>query len=202
MQCKPRVTRWLVKTCLCTGWVFCELPAFAESQFTSGPLANPVIVVAYPIRGSTGYQLQIYEQKPHGRLCWSQEKDRPESVKPLLMEFDFTGSCVRYVDSNGYSIRIGNRDMAREYRPAIQLIGGNLCLMAIPTANSNDIPKLHIGTGRLGSAGNAQKITFDNSWQLSRRIFLGKPVGHVYIENKQSLSLASSTSTNSRICKN
>lgn len=198
---KPFVTRCLLKTCLCSGSIFCAVPTFAEIRFSSHPIANPVIAVAYPVRGTTRYQLQIYEQKPNGRQCWSEERGRSDSVKPLLVEFDFTGSCARYIDGNGYSIRIGDRDMATEYRPTIQLAGASLCLMAVPSVNAKNNPKILIGIGKLGKAGKVQKITFENSWQISRRMFLEKPLGHVYIESKQSLALASNTSTQSRDCK-
>lgn len=201
MQRKPFVTRWLLKTCYCSGSIFCAVPTFAETRFSSHPIANPVIAVAYPVRGTTRYQLQIYEQKPNGRECWSEERDRSDSVKPLLMEFDFTRSCVRYIDSNSYSIRIDNRDRAREYRLKIQLAGANLCLMAFPAVNAKEYPKILIGIGKLGSAGKVQKITLEKSWQISRRMLLGRPLGHVYIESKQSLTLTSNTSTQSRICK-
>jgi hypothetical protein len=91
--------------------------------------------------------------------------------------------------------------MATEYRPTIQLAGANLCLMAVPTVNAKNNPKILIGIGKLGKAGKVQKITFENSWQISRRMFLERPLGHVYIESKQSLALASNTSTQSRDCK-
>lgn len=200
MQRDLSVIRWLPKICLCSGSIFFAVPNYAETPFSSHPIANPVIAVAYPIRGTTRYQLQIYEQKPNGRQCWSEESDGSGSVRPLLMEFDFTGSCDRYIDANGYSIRIGNRDMALEYRPTIQLIGANLCLMAVPAVNAKENPKILIGTGKLGRVGKVQKITLGKSWQVSRRLFFGKPLGHVYIENKQSIALASNTSTQSRIC--
>jgi len=116
------------------------------------------------------------------------------------MEFDFTGSCNRYIDTNGYSIRIGNHDMALEYRPEIQLIGANLCLMAVPAVNAKENPKILIGTGKLGRVGKVQKIMLGKSWQVSRRLIFGKPLGHVYVENKQSIALASKTSNQSRSC--
>lgn len=201
MQRKPFVTRCLLKTCLCLGSIIFSVPTFAETRFSSHPITNPVIAVAYPVRGTTRYQLQIYEQKPNGRQCWSEERGRLDLVKPLLMEFDFTGSCVRYIDGNGYCIRIGDRDMAREYRPTMQLAGANLCLMAVPTVNANHNPKILIGIGKLGKDGMVQKITFENSWQVSGLMFLGRSLGHVYIESKQSLALVSNASTQSRACK-
>ena len=42
----------------------------------------------------------------------------PTTVKPLLATFDFTGICGRYMDSNGYSVRIGGNGSAT---PAVML---------------------------------------------------------------------------------
>ena len=34
----------------------------------------------------------------------------------MLATFDFTGICNRYIDGNGYSLRIGGDDLGTRYR--------------------------------------------------------------------------------------
>ena len=75
------------------------------------------ILVAAPIP-SGGAQLNIYEQKKDTRPCFSREGNGPTTVKPLLATFDFTGICGRYMDSNGYSVRIGEIDYGSAMRCA------------------------------------------------------------------------------------
>ena len=68
------------------------------------------ILVAAPIGDGSSAQLNIYEQVRDRRPCFSREGTAPTVVKPLLVTFDFTGICSRYIDSNGYSVRVGTTD--------------------------------------------------------------------------------------------
>jgi len=195
MQHISKLNRQLQRACIYFASIIYVAPSHAEIQFSSHPITNPVIAVAYPILGTEGYQLQIYEQKPRGRRCWAEESDGSCLIRSKLLEFDFKGSCARYIDLNGYSIRIGNNQMAIVYRPVIQRVGVNLCLVAVPAKSTKENPKILIGTGKLGRVGRVQKIVLDKSWQITRRMFQGRPLGHVYIE-----SVASIASTQSLNC--
>ena len=56
-------------------------------------------------------QLNIYEQRSEKQPCFTVSGSAPAVVDPLLSTFDFTGICNRYIDGNGYSLRIGGDDL-------------------------------------------------------------------------------------------
>ena len=78
------------------------------SLFTASPVEQAnFILVAAPIGNGESSQLNIYEQRTNKRPCFAVTGAAPAIVDPLLATFDFTGICNRYIDGNGYSLRIG-----------------------------------------------------------------------------------------------
>ena len=67
------------------------------------------IAVAVPF-GNRQYNLMVIEQIAGKSQCWSESGSQPVTVEALLLNFDFSGSCRRATDSNGYSIRIDGQD--------------------------------------------------------------------------------------------
>jgi hypothetical protein len=56
----------------------------------------------------------------------------PAAVDPLLSSFDFTGVCNRYIDGNGYSLRLGGDDLGTRYRLTVVKTGSDIELLAAP----------------------------------------------------------------------
>ena len=135
--------------------------------------------VAIAIRRDFGPQLLILEQKTDTRQCWSESGDRPTLVDPLLLNFDFTGICGRATDSNGYSIRMANTDLALDYALSLQMSGGDMRLMGISRVDSN-APRLLIGK-TYGLANGMTKIILEPGWRFAKRSYQGKELGHIYI---------------------
>ena len=135
--------------------------------------------VAIAIRRDFGPQLLILEQKTDTRQCWSESGDRPTLVDPLLLNFDFTGICGRATDSNGYSIRMANTDLALDYALSLQMSGGDIRLMGISRIDSN-APRLLIGK-TYGLANGMTKIILEPGWRFAKRSYQGKELGHIYI---------------------
>lgn len=136
-------------------------------------------IVAAPIPGSGRSQLQIYEQLTPSRACFAIKGSAPATVDPLLVNFDFTGICQRYIDSNGYSLRIGNRDLATVYRLSMVREGGDTMLMALPTKPGVG-PEVVIGKTR-GDAEAFMKLELEPGWTIRRRSWQGRSLGHVYL---------------------
>ena len=90
-------------------------------------------MVAAPIGSSSRSQLNIYEQVNSRRPCFAVATGRPAVVNPLLSSFDFSGICGRYIDANGYSVRVGNTDLATVYRLSVVNQDSDTVLMALPT---------------------------------------------------------------------
>ena len=137
------------------------------------------ILVAAPIGNGERSQLNIYEQRSDKRPCFAVSGSAPERVDPLLSPFDFTGVCSRYIDGNGYSLRIGGDDLGTRYRLAVLKKGSDIELMALPTRNSSQPALLVARSG--GFADGFVKLNFEPGWKLMRRAYGEKVLGHIYV---------------------
>lgn len=137
------------------------------------------LVVAAPIGSSSRSQLNIYEQVNSRRPCFAVASGRPAVVNPLLSSFDFSGICGRYIDANGYSVRVGNTDLATVYRLSVVNQDSDTVLMALPTRPGAG-PEMVVGR-TLGSGSGFLKLELEPGWRLARRTFRGRSLGHVYL---------------------
>jgi hypothetical protein len=156
-------------------------PASAQSLFGAGEVdQSRFLLVAAPI-GSTGerFQLNIYEQLKATRPCFAVGEGKPAAVNPLLSTFDFTGICGRFIDANGYSLRIGGSDLATSYRLSVVKEGRDMLLVARPTTASAQGELVVARAG--GLASGFVKLELEPGWRLMRRQFGGRSLGHVYV---------------------
>ena len=136
-----------------------------------------VIAVAAPV-GEELYNLLVIEQIPGQRQCWSESGSKPITVEPLLLNFDFSQSCRRSTDSNGYSIRIEGQDYGLEYLLRVVKRNGELQLVGTPVANSE---QSEVVIGRTHGLGDSfLKIFLDPGWKVTKRTYEDKTLGHVY----------------------
>lgn len=159
------------------------LPALAQaSALFAAAEVDPqnFVLVAAPI-GTSGEkaQLNIYEQLKPLRACFEVGAGRPAPVNPLLATFDFTGICNRYIDANGYSVRVGGQDLATTYRLMVTRSGGDLLLLAFPTKAGAGPEMVVARTG--GNAAGFLKLELEPGWRLMRRQFGGRNLGHLYV---------------------
>jgi hypothetical protein len=138
------------------------------------------VLVAAPI-GTKGErsQLNIYEQIKATRPCFDVAPGSPAVVNPLLGTFDFTGICNRYIDANGYSVRVGNSDLATTYRLMVTRTSGDLLLVAFPT-KAGAGPEMVVARTR-GDGNGFLKLEMEPGWRLMRRQFGGRSLGHLYV---------------------
>jgi hypothetical protein len=168
---------------LAAGLVALAAPGLAQSAPSLFGMAEldgqRFILVAAPI-GSSGSrsQLNIYEQINSRRPCYAVAPGKPAVVTPLLTSFDFSGICGRYIDANGFSVRIGERDLANSYRLSVINGANDTLLMALPTSGGG--PELVVARTQ-GSGTGFLKLEFEPGWRLARRHFRGRSLGHVYI---------------------
>jgi hypothetical protein len=137
------------------------------------------LVVAAPIGSSSRSQLNIYEQINGRRPCYSVAPGRPAVVNPLLTGFDFSGICSRYIDANGYSVRVGSTDLATVYRLSVLSGAADTVLMALPTRPGAG-PEMVVGR-TFGSGTGFFKFELEPGWRLARRQFRGRSLGHLYL---------------------
>ena len=103
----------------------------------------------------------------------------PAVVDPLLSTFDFTGVCNRYIDGNGYSLRIGGDDLGTRYRLTVVNTGSEMELLAAPTRDRSQPTMLVARSG--GVASGFLKLSFEPGWSLRRRAYGTKGLGHIYV---------------------
>lgn len=154
--------------------------ARAQSLFQSVELDHQrFAVVAAPIGNGTRAQLNIYEQLNDRRPCFAVNGGLPAQVEPLLATFDFTGICGRYLDANGYSVRIGDSDLAPGYRLSVVRYPNDNVLLAVPTRTGIG-PELVVARTQGPGTGYLQ-LVLEPGWQLKRRAYNGRSLGHVYL---------------------
>jgi len=156
-------------------------PAAEASVFSAQPVNEKnFVMVAAPIGSSIRSQLNIYEQVSAQRACFSQHNSSPAVVNPLLINFDFSGICNRYIDSNGYSLRIGNKDLGTRYQLSIEKKDGDVKLVAVPNSGREEEER-HVIARAGGEADGFLKLNFEPGWGVRRRHHGDKALGHVYI---------------------
>jgi hypothetical protein len=156
-------------------------PVRASALFAAAEVDQQnFLMVAAPIgtRGEKA-QLNIYEQLKPVRPCFEVGEGLPSPVNPLLATFDFTGICNRYIDANGYSVRVGGQDLASSYRLMVTRSGGDMLLLAFPT-KAGAGPEMVVARTR-GSAPGFLKLHLEPGWRLMRRQFGGRNLGHLYV---------------------
>ena len=155
-------------------------PSRATALFQAVDLSQEsFVLVAAPIGDGTRAQLNIYEQVKPTRPCFAVVPGAPAPVEPLLASFDFTGICSRFIDANGYSVRVGDDDLAASYRLTVVRKSGDNLLLAVPT-KAGVGPEMVVARTQ-GSGTGFLQLVFEPGWQLKRRAFGGRNLGHVYV---------------------
>ncbi|AFZ51820.1 DUF3747 domain-containing protein [Dactylococcopsis salina] len=161
--------------------VNCEIAqgqTFGEQKIERGS----VVPVAVPF-GANRHNLLLIEQQSNERDCWEERGSNPVIIEPLLLDFDFTGICGRATDSNGYSIRLGNRDLGWNYALRIVQQNNDLLLVGKPVDGSQS----EIVIGRSNGLRNGyKKIILEPGWEISKRTYNGQLLGHYYLSTDNS----------------
>ena len=166
-----------------TAAVATALPQAAKAQgsvFTAADVdESQFVMVSAPIGKGESSQLNIYEQRTTARPCFAVSGASPSVVDPLLASFDFTGICNRYIDGNGYSLRIGGDDLGTRYRLSVVKTGSDIELLAVPT---RDPSRPTMVVARSGGPGNGfLKLNLESGWKLMRRQYGKRTLGHLYV---------------------
>ncbi|MEB3263358.1 MAG: DUF3747 domain-containing protein [Synechococcus sp.] len=152
----------------------------ATSLFQVGEVQQDrFVLVSAPIGDGSRAQLNIYEQVKATRPCFAVGAGKPAPVDPLLAQFDFTGICSRFIDANGYSVRVGDSDLGTVYRLSVIKANDDTLLMAIPTKAGAGPDMVVARTQGVGSG--FLKFELEPGWKLMRRHFGNRALGHVYL---------------------
>jgi N-acetylmuramoyl-L-alanine amidase len=186
MKLKP-CFRWAAIAAFGLGIGMATQPAIAAASFDQQELEQSrMIAIAAPVANGAFHQLLIVEQISNARACWQEVPGTPTKVEPLLVNFDFTGICGRSVDSNGYSVRVGGEDLGWRYSLRVQKRQNDLVLMAVPALNANATP---IEIGRTNGLSNGfSRFALNPGWRMTKRVYQGKPLGHIYLTNNLTLA--------------
>ena len=155
-------------------------PAAAKALFEAVEVdQSKFVIVSAPIGDGSRAQLNIYEQRSEAKPCYAVQGSNPAMVDPLLSTFDFTGICNRFIDGNGYSLRIGDSDLGTVYRLSVLKEAADTLLMALPTKPGAG-PELVVARSG-GSTNGFLLLVPEPGWKLMRRQFGGRTLGHVYV---------------------
>ncbi|MFM7393031.1 MAG: DUF3747 domain-containing protein [Cyanobium sp.] len=155
-------------------------PSQAQSLFGASEVdPSRFVLVAAPIGSGERSQFNIYEQVRGTRPCFAVGTSKPAAVDPLLASFDFTGICSRYIDANGFSVRVAGSDLGTVYRLMVTREKGDVLLLAVPT-RAGAGPEMVVARAG-GQASGFLKLELEPGWKLMRRSFRGRALGHVYL---------------------
>jgi hypothetical protein len=137
--------------------------------------------------GQGEWTLLVLEQILPAPRCW---QSRPDGlIDPSLNRFDFSGICGRYLDSNGYSLRLGNREgranSAGPLRLRLQEVGSQLQLLASAPDLAHE---LVVGRGAIPGRDRDGLVALrlNPGWELQRRTYGAQVLNHVYFANPAS----------------
>ena len=156
----------------------------AAGVFQSQPLQQERLAVLGQPVGSQGWKLLVLEQLKPAPKCWEERRDG--LIDPALNRFNFSGICSRYLDSNGYSLRVGDDDVSPRYRLRLESQGNTLVLLAMSGSHPTE---LVVGRGAipLRDRSGFVALKLEPGWQLERRMYGERSLSHVYFANPQPL---------------
>ena len=157
----------------------------AGGAFQSRPLDQDRLAILGQPVGSQGWKLLVLEQLKPAPRCWEERRDG--LVDPALNRFDFSGICSRYLDSNGYSLRIGNDDVANRYRLRLKSQGNALVLLALTDGDPTEFV-VGRGTIPLRDRNGFVALKLEPGWALERRMYGERSLSHVYFANSKPLA--------------
>jgi Protein of unknown function (DUF3747) len=177
----------LSKTATIIAFCFTGFPPYIHSNASTFEQQevnqDDLIAIARPY-GDNKYDLLVIHQIPGQQKCWSESGANPVLVNPLLLDFDFTGSCERSTDSNGYSIRIDGQDYGLDYLLRIIEHDGELILVG---THRDDPSQSEIIVGRSdGIANGFIRLELDPGWRFTKRTYKGRVLGHIYLTGDSS----------------
>ncbi len=162
-----------------------DKPGFDKPGFDKQEIDNRRFVAVASPYGDRAHQLRIIHQIGNSQSCWSEIGTAPVQIDLLLNQFDYTNICQVSVDSNGFSLRMGDQDLGLVYSLRILNRDNDLVLVAMPPIGVK-APELEIGRAG-GYVEGAAKIQLNPGWRLTQRSFNGKLLGHFYLTYDQPL---------------
>jgi len=145
---------------------------------------NSIIAIARPY-GEGKYDLLVIEQLPRRRQCWQENGSNPIVVDPLLSQFDFTDSCLRSTDSNGYSLRVNGEDLGLDYLFRIVERDGEIWLVGT-SRRDKTLPEMVVGR-TYGIKAGLLKIILTPQWRITQRRYNNTLLSHFYFSTQQNL---------------
>ena len=137
-------------------------------------------VLAQPL-GRAQWKLLVLEQIKNQPRCWRVHQNG--LVEPSLNQFDFSGICKRYLDSNGYSLRSGGQDLGTRFRFRLKQSGASLRLEAL---DPQQRAPLLVGQARIPrrDPNGFVPLQLEPGWALERRVYQRRQLNHLYFAHQ------------------
>jgi hypothetical protein len=157
---------------------------WGEALFSSAPVEpSSFAVLARPV-ADDDWTLVVLEQLRARPFCWT---PRPDGlIDPTLNRFNFTGICGRFIDSNGFSLRVQDNDLSHTYRLRLDQKGNEVQLLA---SSPSQAAELLVGRGTVPRRDRDLFVALklEPGWSIRRRVFGGRSLSHIYFSNAEPL---------------
>ncbi|MGC6482380.1 MAG: DUF3747 domain-containing protein [Synechococcus sp.] len=180
---QPRKTGQIAALIALASGALAGIPLAAANLFDSDPVDKERFAVLAQAVGEDRWKLLVLEQIKARPLCWEERNDG--LVKPSLNQFNFAGVCRRYLDSNGYSLRTGESDMAASFRLKVEADSRGLSLFAIDSKRNQTL-LIARSTDNRRDRNAFVRFDLEPDWHLERRSYRGRALNHVYFAHPDS----------------
>ena len=152
-----------------------------ESDFAI--VASNLEDASYVPRGYSRQRiLNVIRQLSPARSCWKARDD--DSVQIDLKDWNWTGVCARFVNANGYSVRMRGVDFQQDSDLVLEQEGPYVVLYTKNrfTDQVEPIP-VAVARTRPESQESSYLMKLLPGWRLEQREFNGRKLGHVYFSH-------------------
>ena len=123
-----------------------------------------------------------------GHIASNHDQKGNNDILNLTRPDAIAGICNRYIDSNGYSLRINQKDLATSHSLQLVQEGRNLLLLGVPQATGSALVVASAAINNKVGNDGFLALQLAPGWQLSRRTYNGQGLSHIYFSTTKTSS--------------
>jgi len=157
---------------------FFSIAMAQERPITEGS----AVLVAFPFNKGERYNFVVFEQISGKRKCFDKNGTTPVVVDPLLLNFNWVGSCRRH-GLEGVGLKINGKDESLQFGFVVRKVGNEIQMNSFRIVNRRmDLStKKLIARTRGFVAGTMMELKLEPGFSLSRKQLSAKDTHYIFI---------------------